>query len=134
MNHTIMLMLRDALRLPSGAVAEAPYTILVYCRVPEDWVEGEIPAGATGPWLKGPTLRSDRLEQILGKLYGPAWRSGNADGSAYVVLGHGMRLLNPALGNERPWQHDDPANPKMRYHHYAVDQRGDLAAVPAAEF
>src|SRR3954468_1617310 len=101
-----MILLSDGLRQPSGSLAEAPYRHLIYCRVPEDWVEGEVPA-SDDLWLKGPALRAEKLDTLLDTFYGAGWRNGNSDGSCYEVLGIGSRLLNPARAAERPWEGDD---------------------------
>lgn len=128
MSHILMILLSDGLRQPSGALAEAPYRQLIYCRVPEDWVEGEIPA-SDDLWLKGPTLREEKLELLLEAFYGAGWRRGNSDGSRYEVLGLGTRLLNPAMASERPWEGGDSRNETLRYQHYAVNAEGQLKRV-----
>lgn len=128
MSQTFMILLSDGLQMPSGFVADAPQRCLIYCRVPDDWVEGEAPE-SDGLWLAGPVLAAEKQELLLEKLYGAGWRSGNSDGSRYVVRGIGMRLLNPRKPEERPWQLDDPSNPDLRYFHYAADEMGQLQAV-----
>src|SRR5215467_2041345 len=120
MNQVLMILLSDGLRLPSGMVADSPYRCLIYCKVPDEWVEGDIPE-STELWLKGLSLKPDKLEGLLEQLYGVAWRSGNSDGSQYVVRGLGARLLNPLRDGEKPWQLDDPNNKQFRFFHYVAD-------------
>ena len=128
-----MLLVRDALRHPSGARTDAPYTTLIYCRVPKDWVTGEAASDSKELWLKGVQLVPEQLEKVFEALYGPLWRNGNSDGSRYEVLAHGTRLLNPACVGERPWELDNPSNPAMRYHYYAADTNGTLHRVRASD-
>ena len=125
MNRTLLVMISDGLALPSGGFAESPYRLLVYCKVPEEWLEGDMPE-LNGLWLKGPTLNEDRLESLLETLYGKTWRSGNVDGSRYEVRGFATRLLNPEREQERPWQNDDPNNKEYRYFHYVADADGQF--------
>jgi hypothetical protein len=132
MNRVLMMILSDGLRLPSGFVAESPHRCLIYCKVPDTWVEGEV-AEATDLWLKGPSLMPDKLELLLEALYGTTWRRGNSDGSQYVVQGMGARLLNPSREAEKPWQHDDPNNKQLRFFHYVVGTDGQFKLVSPAE-
>jgi hypothetical protein len=37
-------------------------------------------------WVAGGTLTPDAFERIYAHLYGATWKSGNGDGSQYVVL------------------------------------------------
>ena len=120
-----MLLIRDGLQFPSGQVADAPYSNLLYCKVPNDWIQGDLPS-ADDLWLNGPTLIPERLEQIFATLYGASWRSGNSDGSRYVVRGHGMRVLNPARAGEQPWLQDDLQKKDMRYYYYIASDDGTI--------
>lgn len=132
MSRVFIIILRDGLRLPSGFVAEAPYNCLIYCKVPDDWIEGAIPE-STQLWLKGPSLRPDKLETLLEKLYGYTWRSGNSDGSQYVVLGLSVRLLNPLQEEQKPWQFDDANDKRYRFFYYAAGTDGQLKTVSPGE-
>ena len=131
-SRILMLMLSDGLRLPSGFVATSPYRCLAYCKVPGDWLEGDIPE-SNELWLKGPSLRPDKLERLYEGLYGKTWRGGNSDGSQYVVEVGGARLLNPLHETERPWQRDDPNNKEIRYFYFAADTDGQLKPVSPHE-
>jgi len=131
-SRILMLMLSDGLRLPSGFVATSPYRCLAYCKVPGDWLEGDIPE-SNELWIKGPSLRPDKLERLYEGLYGKTWRGGNSDGSQYVVEVGGARLLNPLRETERPWERDDPNNKEIRYFHFAADADGQLKPVSPEE-
>jgi hypothetical protein len=128
----IMLMLGDGLRLPSGFVAESSYRCLVYCRVPADWLEGDAPE-SDELWLQGVSLRPDKVERLFEGLYGKTWRSGNSDGSQYVVEVGGARLLNPLREAERPWEKDDPDDERLRYFHFVAERDGQFKPVTPAE-
>lgn len=128
MSKIMMIMVSDGLRFPSGTVSKASYSLLIYCRVPDEWVEGSIDE-SPNMWLKGPSLKPEKLELLFDVLYGAAWRSGNSDGSQYVVLGHGSRLLNPTHESQRPWQLDDPSNPEFRFHYYETDANGHFKSI-----
>ena len=125
MSQVVMLMIRDGLQFASGQVAEAPYANLLYCKVPNDWIQGDLPS-TDDLWLNGPTLIPERLEQIFATLYGASWQNGNSDGSRYVVRGHGMRVLNPARVGEQPWLQDDLQKKDMRYYYYIASDGGTI--------
>ena len=127
-----MVMLSDGLRLPSGFVAQSPYRCLVYCKVPADWLEGNTPEGDE-LWLKGVSLRPDKVERLFEGMYGKTWRGGNSDGSQYVVEVGGTRLLNPLREAERPWEQDDPNDKRLRYFYFAAERDGQFKPVSPAE-
>lgn len=131
-SRILLILLSDGLRLPSGFVAESPYRCMAYCKVPGDWPEGAVPE-SNELWLNGPSLRPDKLEGLYEGLYGKTWRSGNSDGSQYVVTGMGARLLNPLREGERPWQHDDPNDKRYRYFYFVADADGQFKPVSPAE-
>ncbi len=131
-SRILMLMLGDGLRLPSGFVADSPYRCLIYCKVPADWLEGETPA-SDELWLKGPSLRPDKIERLLEGMYGKTWRSGNTDGSQYVVEVGGARLLNPLRETERPWERDDPNDKRVRHFYFAAGHDGGFNPISPAE-
>lgn len=127
MSQILMIMIRDGLQMPSGFVAESPKRCLIYCKVPDDWVEGEIPA-SSDLWLGGTKLKADKLELLLETLYGRTWRSGNEDGSQYVVLNFGMRVRNP-LESWEPPAFGEEQQQKYLFFYYAVDTNGQFATV-----
>lgn len=131
-SRILMLRLNDGLRMPSGLIAKAPYRCLVYCKVPSDWLEGDAPE-SDELWLKGTSLRPDKLENLYEALYGKTWRSGNSDGSQYVVEVGGAQLLNPMRENERPWQQDDPGDKQYTYFYFASDADGQFKPVSPAK-
>lgn len=131
-SRILMILLSDGLRLPSGFVATSPYRCLAYCKVPGDWLEGDI-AESDELWLKGSSLKSDKLEGLYEGLYGKTWRSGNSDGSQYVVEVGGARLLNPLREGEKPWQHDDPNDKRYRYFYFDAERDGQFKPVSPAE-
>ncbi len=45
-------------------------------------------------WVQGGELTPEGLERVFATIYGPRWRIGNADGSAYIVLEHASRVLD----------------------------------------
>lgn len=121
----VMLMLRDGLALPSGSTVPSDYSMLLYCRIPADWLDGAASGDATDLWQKGFELKPERLEQICAALYGANWRQGNSDGSRYVVLGHGLRRINPGRAAEKPWQIPNE-NPEIRVRCYVAKDDGTL--------
>lgn len=125
MSVVVMILLKDGLQFPSEMISEASYSLLIYCRVPEEWISEPIP-DSNDLWLKGPSLTPERLETVLETIYGATWRRGNEDGSRYVVLAMGSRLLNPRHASEKPWLQDDLSNPAMRYFYYVADEDGKL--------
>ncbi|HEY9401705.1 MAG TPA: hypothetical protein VIQ24_03350 [Pyrinomonadaceae bacterium] len=131
-SRILMVMLADGLRLPSGFVAESPYRCLVYCKVPGNWLEGDTPE-SDELWLKGVSLRPDKLEGLFEGMYGETWRGGNSDNSQYVVEVGGARLLNPRREAERPWEQDDPGDKRLRYFYFAAEPGGQFKPVSPAE-
>ncbi|MDT5158711.1 MAG: hypothetical protein QOH51_3068 [Acidobacteriota bacterium] len=131
-SRILMVLLSDGLRLPSGFVAESAYRCLAYCKVPGDWLEGDTPE-SDELWLKGSSLRPDKLEGLFEGMYGKTWRSGNSDGSQYVVEVGGTRLLNPLHESERPWEQDDPNDKRFRYFYFAAERDGHFKPVSPTE-
>lgn len=132
MSRILLIMLKDGLMFPSGNIAEASYRCLIYCKIPEDWLEGEVPE-SNELWLKGPQLKADKLEDLFEAFYGKTWRMGNSDGSQYVVGTTAQRLLNPLQMHEKPWQYDDPSNKQFRYFYFVVDTNGQFKSASPSE-
>jgi hypothetical protein len=44
-------------------------------------------------WIENATLSADGFEKVYAHLYGATWRSGNDDGSRYIVLDASARVL-----------------------------------------
>ena len=91
MDLVFAVVINDGLRFPSGSVAKAGKAVIAYCRVPEAFTEGEFEPGSEERWPPGKALNGETLERLYTALYGNNWRSGNDDGSAYVVLDVEMR-------------------------------------------
>jgi len=66
-------------------------TIAGWYQVPDGWLsaEGDLP--------------EEKREVLFKYLYGPTWRSGNEDGSKYVVLKCDVHRLTDAEAQLRPW-------------------------------
>jgi hypothetical protein len=60
-------------------------------------------------WVAGGRLARVRREQILDQLYGDDWRTGQADGSRYVILEIQERVLSPQEAEGKPWLSDRAA-------------------------
>jgi hypothetical protein len=131
-SRILMVLLNDGLRLPSGFVAEASYRCLTYCKVPGEWLLGDIPE-SDELWLNGPSLRPDKFEGLFEGMYGKTWRSGNSDGSQYVIEVGGARLLNPLREGERPWEHDDPNDKRFRYFYFTAEHDGQFKPISPTE-
>ncbi|MBS2038687.1 hypothetical protein JST97_27145 [bacterium] len=85
----------------------ADYRLLVYVRVPPTWLEGE-------------DLVPSAKEAVLARMYGPNWRSGNQDGSFYVVLRCSCRAMSPSEEAAGGWRQ----TPHSWY--YRVNSAGEL--------
>jgi len=132
-SHILLVVLSDGLRLPSGFVAGSHYSCLAYCKVPGDWRDGGDIPESTELWIKGRSLKPDKLESLYEGLYGTTWRGGNSDGSQYVVAVKGALLLNPARAGERPWQHDDPNDKRYKYFYFAAAAAAQFKPVTPGE-
>jgi hypothetical protein len=128
MSQVMMILLQDGLQQPSGAIDKASYYPLIYCRVPNEWIEGEI-IESKDLWIKGPVLSEKKREKLLETLYGPAWRNGNSDGSQYVVLEMGMRLLNPDRESVRPWLSEEIGDRNICFFYYIAQEEGYFQCV-----
>lgn len=85
--------MHDALAV-GETVSPASYNLLIYVRVPRSWLDGE-------------AINDQGKEKILAHLYGPNWRSGNDDGSWYVVLDYHCRPMTPAEEADGAWRKTD---------------------------
>lgn len=90
LSELVRVSFQDGLAFPSGQVAPSSYRCVVYCRVPENWLEAGNFSGSA-------------LEAIYEMLYGSDWRNGNSDGSRYVVRGAQCERLDAAGKAARPW-------------------------------
>lgn len=105
---------------PDGSIAPAPYTCIILCRVPNEWV------GAGH-------LSGEKLEKLFEKMYGENWRAGNDDGSHYVVLSVEGKMLNSQ--EENPAADEKPGtNNDRRYWYFHVTDREEWIEVDASAF
>lgn len=120
MKTAVQVTLKDGLRFPSGFIAQASYSCIIFCRVPADWLEGSV-------------LKADKLEEIFETLYGESWRQGNEDGSQYVVLSAESRVLTPAEEQSVIWQ-GLSNDRESHYWFYHVLDNGEFKQVESSEF
>lgn len=116
----VQIIFKDGLMLPSGFVAPAAYSGVIFCRVPTECVEGD-------------NLSAAKLEAIFEKLYGADWRAGNDDDSRYVVGNVQLRVLDSAEEQSAPWQNVSN-NKDYHYWFYRDSATGELQAVTPSEF
>lgn len=120
MNTVVQITLKDGLMLPSGFIAPASYSCIIFCRVSPDWLEGD-------------QLHMAKLETVFENLYGEHWRAGNDDGSRYVVQSVEARILTPAEEQSAPWQ-SVSNNGEYHYWFYHVTAAGELQKVDSLDF
>jgi hypothetical protein len=87
----------------------AKITRTFWCRLPGDWVVD----GA---------LREARRDCLVDHLYGPGWRTGNPDGSRYIILDMQEKLLSEREAEAKPWLSD-------RANFYVCEPDGTLSEV-----
>ncbi len=118
--ETVIISVKDGLMLPSGFIAPASYSCHFFCRVPSDWVEGE-------------HIKENYLEKIYQKVYGETWRSGNSDGSYYVVQDSYSKVFSPDTVKSTQWSGtvNDTEN---HFWFYIVSENGEVRNVTAEEF
>jgi hypothetical protein len=121
MNRVIKVYIKDGLGFSSGFVTYADYTCVIYCKVPESWIENG-------------NLKKGREEIILGKMYGPGWRMGNEDGSHYVVSTFEANVLDDLQVFEKIWLQDNKEDRSYRYWYYQVSDTGEVNNVKISEF
>jgi hypothetical protein len=100
MSVYLRLTITDTLGvLVDGAHAFSPLakvTRTFWYRLPESWLAGK---------HLSPTCR----EQILEQLYGEGWRTGQSDGSRYMILEIQERVLTAEEAQAKPWLSDRAA-------------------------
>lgn len=120
MNPVVQITLKDGLMLPSGFIAPASYSCVIYCRVSPGSLEGD-------------QAKRTTLELVLEKLYGVQWRAGNEDGSRYVIQVIAVRVLTQAEEQTAPWR-GLGNNQEYHYWFYHESPSGDLENVAASVF
>jgi hypothetical protein len=83
-------------------------------------------------WLEGEQLKPAKLEAVFEKLYGAQWRSGNSDGSQYVVLSVETRILDAAEEQAAAWRALS-SNREYHYWFYDATAPAGLQSVEAAQ-
>jgi hypothetical protein len=121
MSKIIRVEIKDGLMFPSGFIAPADYTCVLYLRVPEAWLEGD-------------ALLASSQESILERLYGKTWREGNEDGSRYHVFSLTMALLSRQEVADRPWLQHQTGDRRHQYWYYHVSGDGQFENSEQAHF
>lgn len=119
MTKVVQITLRDGLAFPDGFIAPSPYACILYCRVPTEWLDGDV-------------LHEDRLEAIYEAMYGPTWREGNDDGSHYVVRSLKMQVLSAQEEESAPWRAVSNTN-EVQYWFYDATNGAEVRSVNATE-
>lgn len=112
---TILVVVKDGLLVSSGFVSQAEYTCNFHARVPSDWLDGE-------------KLKEEKLEKIYEKVYGETWRSGNSDGSRYVVLESSTKIFAPDELKTTNFGELKTTN-ENQYWFFVADENGELNSV-----
>ena len=120
------VVIADALALPSGNVAPSAKRVIVYCRVPYTVAQGDWELFNEPRWPVGKTLTAKAQERQFAALYGRTWRSGNEDGSRYVVKGVEMRAHRPDVVWEPPANAGSDAT--FTRHYFYADSAGEFQA------
>jgi len=118
--ETLIIIVKDGLMLPSGFVAPSSFTCNIYCRVPNDWVEGG-------------RLKESHLEKFFEKLYGDNWRMGNSDGSRYVVQDQYSQLLTADAVKRVNWSITENTK-DAHFLFYIVSETGEIQKITPLEF
>lgn len=118
--ETILVKVKDGLMLPSGFVSNADYACNFYARVPSAWLDGE-------------QLKEEKLEKIYQKVYGETWRSGNSDGSRYVVLESSTKILAPEELKATNFS-ELKTTSENQYWFYKADETDELDKLEADQF
>jgi len=119
MTRVVRIVLKDALAI-AGALAPAPYTCVLFCRVPADWLDGD-------------GLREEKMEAIYAAMYGPRWRDGNDDGSQYVVRSVTTQVLGADEEEQAPWRAVTADDEHQYWFYDATGDGAQVRSVTAAE-
>lgn len=118
--ETLLIVVKDGLMLPSDFISQATYSCNFYCRVPPHWTEGG-------------KIKETYLERIYQQVYGVNWRSGNDDGSRYVVLDSFSEVIAPDVVKTTSWSKTENT-PDMKFWYYIANEAGEIKNVTAEEF
>lgn len=116
----LVLTITDGLSLPSGFVKQSDYNCNFFCWIPRQWTENL-------------QLKSEYLEKLYEQFYGAGWRSGNSDGSRYVVLEANSAAISPERVQGTDWNVAQN-NELNRYWFYIGEGNGAFKKVTADEF
>ncbi|MEI6232317.1 MAG: hypothetical protein WCT04_04655 [Planctomycetota bacterium] len=114
MTQLMRVSYKDGLATNYGC-SQANYACVIYCRVPDDWVAER-------------ALRKEKLELLFQKMYGVTWRSGNEDGSSYVVFeshSEPVSAVDEQAGAWRALTNDKAAH----YWFWRVEADGSITSV-----
>jgi len=106
---TIRIIIEDGLGFPSGTVWPASYVCVIFCNVPDTWLDGE----------QG--LKDEKRERVFEQQYGKTWRRGNDDGSHYVIRRFEVDVLESTETLQLAKLSIDEGNAQMRYWFYLID-------------
>jgi len=120
--RTVRIIIEDGLGFPSGTVWPASYVCVIFCNVPDTWLNGD----------QG--LKDEKRERLLEHQYGKTWRRGNDDGSRYVIRRFEVDVLESAEALERAKLSIDEGNAQMRYWFYLIDDEERLEKVDKDTF
>lgn len=118
--ETTIIIVKDGLLLPSGFISQATYTCNLFCRVPPDWLENG-------------KIKSEFLEKIYKKVYGDNWRTGNSDGSRYVVLDSYSEVFPPETVKNAQWSGTENTK-ENQYWFYIANENNEIKSVTAEDF
>lgn len=121
MQKTVRVTIKDGLGFPSGFIAPASYTCVLFYKLPESW-------------LAGGNLLPEKIEAMFENMYGKTWRQGNSDGSYYAVLSLEIHVLTPEEEQQRGWLLNQTPDPDFNYWYYHVAEDGQFKATTRDEF
>ena len=116
----LLLTVTDGLSLPSGFVKQSSYNCNFFCWIPREWTEDL-------------QLKNEYLEKLYEQFYGANWRSGNSDGSRYIVLESNSAVMSPERVKDTKWNVAQN-NELNRYWYYIGNTDGTFRNVTAEEF
>lgn len=117
---TLALTITDGLSLPSGFVKKSDYNCNFFCWIPREWTEDL-------------ELKNEYLEKLYEQFYGANWRSGNSDGSRYVVLEANSSVISPERMQGTDWSVVQN-NELNKYWFYIGETSGTFRNVTVDEF
>jgi hypothetical protein len=121
MSKVVRVEIQDGLLLPTGFLAPAQYTCVLYLRVP-------------AAWLNENDLGAAHKEAILELLYGKTWRAGNDDGSSYHVLSMTTASVSDDDVAARIWRYHQAEDRRYQYWYYHATDFGEFEPREQATF